>query len=193
VQVSTERAAWVDESIHVSATVPTYVLAAVIADPSGCDPIREGLRTLVRRPRQRIHWRNEEPADRLQAVSLIADAGLDHIVVVASPLNPRKQERARRKCMEQLAFHFTTEPGLAIAYLESRTASLNRADEAMFAALRGSQVIDSSLRFEFALPSLDPMLWAADVVAGAVAASYRDEPAYRQALAPRLRVYDLSI
>ncbi|MDR1186322.1 MAG: hypothetical protein LBK95_02515 [Bifidobacteriaceae bacterium] len=187
------RAAWLDESIHVSAAVPMYVLAAVIADPDACQPIRDALRRLARSPRRRIHWRDEEAADRMKAVNLIARADVDQIVVVGTPLNPRKQERARRKCMERITYHFTVETGLETVWVESRTESLNRADRAMFAALRGSHVLGGTLRYEFALPSFDPMLWAADVVAGAVAASYRDEPAYREVLAPRLRVYDLSI
>jgi hypothetical protein len=187
------REAWLDESIHVSAAVPMYVLAAVIADPDACEPIRDDLRRLARSPRRRIHWRDEEAADRMKAVGVIAGADIDQIVVAGTPLNPRKQERARRKCMEQITYHFTVETGLETVWVESRTESLNRSDRAMFAALRGSRVLGGTLRYEFSLPSLDPMLWAADVVAGAVAASYRDEPAYRKVLAPRLRVYDISI
>ncbi|MDR1294711.1 MAG: hypothetical protein LBK59_07115 [Bifidobacteriaceae bacterium] len=187
------RAAWLDESIHVSAAVPMYVLAAVIADPDACQPIRDALRRLARNPRRRIHWRDEEAADRMKAVNVIAAANVDQIVVVGTPLDPRKQERARRKCMERITYHFTAETVLETVWVESRTESLNQADRAMFAALRGSRVLGGTLRYEFALPSLDPMLWAADVAAGAVAASYRDEPAYREVLTPRLRVYDLSI
>jgi hypothetical protein len=170
-----------------------YVLAAVIADPDACQPTRDTLRRLARSPRRRIHWRDEEAADRMKAVNVIAAANVDQIVVVGTPLDPRKQERARRKCRERITYHFTAETGLETVRVESRTESLNQADRAMFAALRGSHVLGGTLRYEFALPSLDPMLWAADVVAGAVAASYRDEPAYREVLAPRLCVYDLGI
>lgn len=39
------------------------------------------------------------------------------------------------------------------------------------AAMRGKQLIGRALQVQVALPSQEPMLWAADVVAGAVGAA----------------------
>jgi len=186
------RHAWIDESIHATASVPMYVLAAVVADPTTCDPVREELRSLVRRPRQRIHWRAEEAADRLRAVRVLAASGTEQVVIVGSPLDPRRQERARRKCMERLFFEFGNLV-LSTVWIESRTPSLNRADQQMLLALRGSGVMPKGLRCEFALPSTDPMLWAADVVAGAVAASFKGEAAYGRVLYSGLTVHELDL
>ena len=112
---------------------------------------------------------------------------------MGSPLDPKRQERARRKCLERLFFQFGGEPCLETVWIESRTASLNDADRRMVVALRGSRLISGALRCEFALPSADPMLWAADALAGAVAASYRGEAVCREVLEPRLRVDELDL
>ena len=191
--MSDGRHAWVDESIHVTISIPMYVLAAVIADPTRCESIRGDLWSLVRRPRRRIHWRDEEGGDRAKAVEVIAAAAFDQIVIVGTPVDPRKQERARRKCMQRLVSHLCDAQYVDTVWIESRTSSLNRADEAMIAALRGSRAISGLLRFEFARAATDPMLWAADVVAGAIAASYRGDPSYREVLAPHLKVVELDL
>ena len=191
--VSASCHAWVDESIHVTARVPIYLLAAVVADDLAGESLRHDLRRLVRRPRQRLHWRDEEYEDRMAAVTAIAKADLSLIVVVGTPLDPRRQERARRKCMERLFNCFRGVRGLDTVWIESRTVSLNQADEHMVVALRGSRVIDATVRCQFALSSSDPMLWPADVVAGAVGASYRGEPVYRGVLDPHLVVDEVDL
>jgi len=170
-----------------------YVLAAVVADPTGCEQIREDMRALVRRPRQRIHWRDEERADRLRLVTTLSHADLDAIAIVATPLDPRRQERARRKCMERLFYQFGSEKDVGSVWMESRTESLNQADERMVLGMRGARLIDRTLHVEYALSSSDPMLWAADVVAGAVAASYRGEAEYLALLGSRLSVSALDL
>lgn len=62
--------------------------------------------------------------------------------------------------------------------LESRTQALNRSDLTMVAALRTTGAIKLRLEVEFELPEAEPMLWVADTVAGAIAATYNDPGAY---------------
>jgi len=95
--------------------------------------------------------------------------------------------------MERLFYQFGSEKDVGSVWMESRTESLNQADERMVLGMRGARLIDRTLHVEYALSSSDPMLWAADVVAGAVAASYRGEAEYLALLGSRLSVSALDL
>ncbi|MGW2091841.1 hypothetical protein [Promicromonospora sukumoe] len=91
---------------------------------------------------------------------------------MGAPIDPKRQERARRQCMERLVFEMGT---LAVSqvWLESRTQSLNERDRRMFAALHAKHAMPTDLHIDFALPTGEPMLWVADAVAGAVGQARR--------------------
>lgn len=97
---------------------------------------------------------------------MIAEHDLVHIVVVGSPIDPRRQERARRQCLERLVFELGN-MDVSQVWLESRTQSLNDRDRRMFAALHAKRAMPGELHIDFALPTDEPMLWVADAVAGA--------------------------
>ncbi|MER6974726.1 hypothetical protein ABT304_26960 [Nocardioides sp. NPDC000445] len=172
--------AWVDESIHVSAGF--YMIAAAIADVAQIESHRDFVRAIAPSPRRRIHWREEEDKDRLRIAEAFGQLDLAHTVVVASPIDPRKQERARRKCFERLLPELAG-IGVTHAWLETRTTVLNGRDRAMVAAMRGSGALTGSLRVEFGDPEIEPLLWIPDVIAGALGAARRGLPRYRDALA----------
>lgn len=114
-----------------------------------------------------MHW-NDEGAKRRRAIAAaLCESDVTHTVVIGTPVDPRRQERARRLCQERLLFELAV-LGVTRARVESRTQSLNAQDKTLIAALRSRQAIPSSLTVEFALPSEEPMLWFADIVAGAV-------------------------
>lgn len=182
--VSNEQAdftlhAWVDESIHVESGL--YLVAAAIADPSDCEHHRDTARGLVRRVGGRLHWRDELPKAKLRIAETLGQLDIAHTIVVASPMDPRKQERARRKCLERLLPELE-HIGVDQAWFETRTASLNTRDRAMVVALRGAGALAGRLRVDFADPRVEPMLWIPDVIAGAVGAARRGTPGYRAAL-----------
>lgn len=168
--------AWVDESIIVTKNADdlpgVYVMAAAIADPLACESTRDALRALVPARQSRIHWRDEDPGRRSAIVKTIADLDLIAIVTVGTPVNPKKQERARRCCLERLLFE-VDRLGVEQVWLEARTESLNQRDRVMVASLRGARVIPAGLRVDFARPSVEPMLWLPDVFAGTVTAARR--------------------
>lgn len=172
--------AWVDESIHVSAGF--YMVAAAIADVAQIESHRDAVRAIAPSSRRRIHWREEDDKDRLRIAEGLGQLDLAHTVVVASPIDPRKQERARRKCFERLLPELAA-IGVTHAWLETRTAVLNGRDRAMVAAMRGSGSLTGSLRVEFGDPEIEPLLWIPDVIAGALGAARRGMPRYRDALA----------
>lgn len=91
--------AFVDESVRMTATPPTYLMAATIPMSDGQLEAFEGL---FRRGQRKLHWRDMPPALRRKSVRAIAE--MDHLttIVAAAPLDGRKQERARAKCLAAL-------------------------------------------------------------------------------------------
>ncbi|MFI2489673.1 hypothetical protein ACH47X_22360 [Promicromonospora kroppenstedtii] len=166
--------AWVDESMQMPGQEREglYLLAAAVASPATCDPVRENLRELLLKGAERLHWRDESAPRRAKIASAIANHDLVHVVVVGAPIDARKQERARRQCMERLVFELGV-LGVSQVWLETRTSSLNERDRRMFAALHAKNAMPARLRIDFALPTDEPMLWVADAVAGAVGQARR--------------------
>jgi len=177
--------AWVDESMHDAVpgvSDPMYLLAAAVADPSSCEPIRQSLRNLVPNGDERLHWHDAD--ELLQGKVAEAIAGLDccNLVVVGVRADHRQQERARRKCMEQLVFRLK-QIGVSQIWIESRTQSLNAKDKRMFDALRSRRFVGSATRFDFAYPRDEPMLWIPDAVAGATGMARKGvDPQFRAAM-----------
>jgi hypothetical protein len=94
--------AYVDESIRTDDGV--YVLAAVALHAADADGVRDAVRSLEPRPGRRFHWRDKEPFERRDAVEMLARLPILPIVVVGAPVNARRQERARRGCLERLLY-----------------------------------------------------------------------------------------
>lgn len=162
--------AWIDESLRITDDDQgTYILAAVVCDPSCCAPVRQDLSSLLLRGQQRLHWHDESEERRDKMAVKVASVDMAAIVVVGMPVVKAKQERARRLCMEALLPRLDA-LGVKQVWLESRTSSLNRRDEQMVLALRGKKLITRGLRVEAAYPLEEPMLWLPDIVAGAVGA-----------------------
>lgn len=88
-------------------------------------------------------------------------------MVVATPLNPKKQERARAHCLERLCWRLH-ELGVTEVFLEQHTESLNRRDRRLIDSLRGKGSIPKGLRIEIQQPSTEPMLWIPDQLLGAL-------------------------
>ncbi|MEU4385434.1 hypothetical protein [Promicromonospora sp. NPDC023805] len=164
--------AWVDESMRAArdGREGLYLLAAVVADPSACDAMRETLRALLLRGAQRLHWRDETVDRRLKIASAIGAQDVALVVVVGAPIDHRRQERARAICMERLLYELD-QVGVRQVFLESRHDALNTRDIRLVDALRIRGSISRTIVVNFALPKLEPMLWAPDAVAGAVSSA----------------------
>ncbi len=119
--------AWIDERMHVDlhADRGTFILAAVVGDPAGCEPMRDLLRGLLRGRNQRLHWREENTAGRTAIASALGSTELGAVVAVGTPMRNRRQERARRMCMEAL-LPALEGFGIARVIVEARTTSLTR-------------------------------------------------------------------
>jgi len=187
--------AWVDESIHTPRPniQGMYVLASVVADPTGCDHARAALAELLPKGRARLHWRDESESLRRKVIATIATCDFVSLVVVGVEMQPSKQERARRKCLRRL-LHEMENLGVSQVWLESRTTSLNRQDMWLVDRLRGERAIGTGLRVDMSRPLEESMLWVPDAIAGAVSAARKGgETEHRETLGSMVQEIDLAL
>ncbi|MBB5789304.1 hypothetical protein [Jiangella mangrovi] len=170
--------AYVDESIRTDDGV--YVLAAVALDAADGESVRDAVCTLLpTRGGPRFHWRDERRASRLAAAALVAAQPALLVVVIGTPVQPDRQERARRHCLGALLFELAT-AGVDEVWLESRNQVSDRRDLDVIGGFRVRGMLPPELRIGHARPGEEPLLWAADIVAGAISAAEGHEGAYRE-------------
>lgn len=161
------RHAWGDESMRtVGVERPSYLLGAAVADVSRCDDMRNELQRLPRRG-PKLHWRDQDVRAKRAAIATIASFDAYHAVVIAAPVDPRRQERARALCLERLAWQLDGH-GVQLLTLEARPPQLMRRDLRTIDALRGKHALPAGIRIDHAQPSEEPMVWIADQVLGAL-------------------------
>lgn len=149
-----------------------YVLASAVFASADADRMRESLRTLTD-DKHRFHWRDEKPASRREAVSLVGQLDALHFTVVGTGLDNPRQERGRRQCLRRMLWELD-QAGVTRVWLDARRPSQNRLDIELVDVLRVQRVLSAGLRVEFAYPSEEPLAWLADIVAGAVSAALGD-------------------
>ncbi|RIQ20816.1 hypothetical protein [Jiangella rhizosphaerae] len=169
--------AYADESIRVDDGV--YVLAAVALDRADAGRVRAAVRALEPRPGRRFHWRDKEPFERRDAAGVLAALPILPVVVVGAPVDPRRQERARRHCLQTLLFELAT-AGVDEVWLETRNPIADRRDLDVVVGFRSRGVLPSALHVGHARPGEEPLLWLADILAGATSAAEGREAAYRE-------------
>ena len=186
--------AWVGESIVVgrTRTEGAYTMAAAVADPAACDDVKDQLRALTVGRTGRLHWANESAKRRDSIAALIARVDLAAIVVVCSPMQGSKQERARRRCLERL-LHELAMFGVGDVWLESRSIVPDRRDIRLVDSARRKGLVPGSLVVGFARPKEDPMLWIPDAIAGAVTAANLGEPRWMLAMTEILTRHDVDV
>ncbi|GAA3341030.1 hypothetical protein GCM10017714_23290 [Curtobacterium pusillum] len=158
--------AWGDESIRSHGLdAPAYLLGASIVDTDDVPATRDTLEAL-RPTHGKLHWHDLNPRERQRVVSVIGKLEAFHLVVVASPIDHRREERARALCLERLAWELASHDVTALT-LEARSRRLMDRDLRTVRALRGRFVVPSSLRIQHGDPKAEPMLWLPDQVLGA--------------------------
>ncbi|TYC96639.1 hypothetical protein FQ377_13725 [Arthrobacter echini] len=160
--------AWVDESMRgATKDQGMYLLGAVVADPTECESTRDELRAVLPKGARKLHWTDMEDRAKKQVTALVCGLDVAHLVVIGTPLDLKKQEKARAKCMERLLWELG-EMEVSRVVLEHRTPSLNSRDMKLVDRLRGRQAMPASLRVDIAQPSSEPMLWIPDQMLGAM-------------------------
>jgi hypothetical protein len=184
--------AWGDESMRTTKVpVPLYMLGAALANEATATKAREAMRA-IHKSGPKLHWRDLDHKAKLRSMETISLLQLDHIVVVASPLDPRRQERARGKCIERLCWEIEDLGGTHVT-LEARTPSLNQRDRNLIPKLRGRGALPMSLRVDWLRGSEDPMLWVADQVLGALGEAETGDSRYLAAIVQDVMVSRINL
>lgn len=178
-----ELHAWIDESARIAnAEPPAYFLGGVVAAPGASEAHRDALRPL-QNTRRKLHWRDIDGPHRRRVVSVIRGFDVQHVVVVGTPMDPKRQERARALCLERLAWELCERHHVIHTTLEARTPSLMQRDRRTIDALRGRGGLPRGMRVDHGNPLDEPMLWIADQIVGAVGDAHTGDDRWLQALA----------
>ncbi len=180
--------AWADESGSRPDLDPgAYLLAAALCDESDVPELRksmEGLR--INEPK--VHWHGSNPERRDELIDAVAKLPVTGFVIVHVDAGANDR-RHRRKCMEYLLPHLAEMPVSTITF-ESR-GQQDASDLATLQMLRARRVVDPTLRIDHAVGRREPVLWAADIVCGAIVQSRTGRLEYLEKLSGAVELHTI--
>ncbi len=97
----------------------------------------------------------------------LSDLGISTFARWHSPTTGRRQERSRALCLAAVAGDLAR-ADVDQLVLEAREEHLNRRDLVTLVGAKAAGVIPEHFRYGFAASTEEPLLWAADALAGAV-------------------------
>ncbi|SFT71368.1 hypothetical protein SAMN04487904_106144 [Actinopolyspora lacussalsi subsp. righensis] len=180
--------AYGDESFHEDQESGFYVLATVVFDNHNIEDEARDCFRAMRGPRSvaKLHWNEMDRSQQRRVAKRLADFDGLHVVVTGEPVPRRRQERARSQCLKHLIYELHGY-GVRHLILEAREEELNHADSRTTAGVRQSDLPKGSqLRIDHVHGANEPLLWAADVVAGSCRAAREGKPEPRSVLAERI-------
>lgn len=186
--------AYLDESFQESDTgAGFYVLAAATFAPGVLEDVRGvvlGLRG--QRKVAKLHWSQMEHRERIEAAKRLGDASGAHLVAVAAPVAMRRQERARALCLTEMVVELHGR-GVASIVAESREETLDRRDVDTVRHARHRLPAGSRAHISHERGPAEPVLWAADIVAGAVRMDREGDASARRHLDAQLEVITIDL
>ncbi|GAB19486.1 hypothetical protein GOEFS_087_00030 [Gordonia effusa NBRC 100432] len=178
--------AWADESGSRPDLDPgAYLLTAMLCEEDDLAELRAAMEDL-RIGEPKVHWHGSSYARRRELVDTVAHLPVTGFVVIHREAKA-SDRRHRRKCLEYLLPHLTEMPCSTITF-ESR-GQLDQSDLATMQMLRARRVIASTLRIEHAVGRVEPALWAADIVCGAVVQARIGHPEHLQVLGSAVELH----
>lgn len=184
--MGSELHAWCDESLNADSANPFYVFAAYLAEPDQVGEQRDAIRSLEPRPGVRFHWREAKRHERTRATEIIATLACAHIVAIAAPMDPRKQERSRHHCLKTLFAEMAAWDVTRVT-LESRAAQ-DKNDQTFIRQLRSAHLVPKTMTVRHDRPKEEPLLWVPDIVAGATRADHLGDRTYFAAIEPMVTI-----
>ena len=157
--------AYGDESVRMVGNPPFYMLGASLIIADSVPELERIYQSLPGGPRK-LHWRDMSRKKQRDSLGVLSEIDSTDIVVFASPLAGRKQERARRKCLQALLPNLEGR-GIERLVLESRRPASDKQDLDFVSYAKGSKLI-SSIRIEHEYGTKEPRLWVADLLLGAM-------------------------
>lgn len=155
--------AYADESMRASEGESMYLLGATLF--ANDDQSLDDLVRIKSRGAAKLHWRELGRETQVDVMKVISNIPALTTVVVGTPMNPHKQERSRRKCLETM-IGILIEQGVKELVLEARDSRLDLRDVQLVNAMKSKQKglafsIHHRRGFE------DPRLWVPDQILGA--------------------------
>lgn len=163
------------------------MLAAALCEEDDLAELRKAMENL-RIGEAKVHWHDSSAGRRNVLIEAVLELPVVGFVVVHVDKDA-DDRRHRRKCMEHLLPHLAQMPCSTITF-ESR-GQLDSSDMATMQKLRSRHAIESTLRIEHAVGRVEPALWAADIVCGAVVQARIGNPQYLNALGSTVELYSI--
>ncbi|NKR30189.1 hypothetical protein GS538_09055 [Rhodococcus hoagii] len=161
--------AWGDESGSQPDRDPhTYLITAALCEDAEVATLRKVMEELRLPHEKKVHWHGSSEARRHDIIDAIADLPIAGFVVIHTEVDAADR-RHRRKCLEYMLPNLVDMDCGRIT-LESRGGQ-DQSDLDLLQKFRAQRVITSGLRLNHAVGRIEPALWAADAVCGAVVQS----------------------
>jgi hypothetical protein len=148
----------------------TYLLSALIVHSEAEPDVRRSVAALRPPTETKLRWHNESAASRRKIIAAVPSLAAMYVVVVRSCPPDERPARRRAKCLATLLAELDV-AGVDLLVLEARQQSQNNQDLRSVARLRSARHVSSRLRVEHVPGPAEPLLWIADIVAGAVGAA----------------------
>lgn len=157
--------AWGDESIRTrDVDTPLYLLAACISGKDASD-VQQSLGSIKPKHAKKLHWRDMRDSLKRKSIDRIHSMDDTHVIVVGTPLERMRPDRAREKCLQRLLFQLS-QMNVSTLILESRAPSQDKRDVAALFHLQRSGAC-LGMRVEHLPGDKDARLWIPDQVLGA--------------------------
>ncbi|MEN9620733.1 MAG: hypothetical protein RL499_926 [Actinomycetota bacterium] len=160
--------AFVDESKRSNGELGLYVLTAFVAASDEATKLlyRTSLLSHLAPGQEKLHWYGMPEVSRNVIIDAVSGLEVMFCVVARNMPAGEADERARRKCLELLAVELEAF-GVTEAVFESRQSTLDHRDRSYLDRLRSMKAPGASVRISHVTGKAEPLLWVADVVAGA--------------------------
>ncbi|MCZ4561052.1 hypothetical protein O4160_09390 [Rhodococcus sp. IEGM 1401] len=180
--------AWGDESGSQPGRDPhTYLMAAALCDESDVPEWRNTLEQVRLVTEPKVHWHGSSPERRHLLVDAIASLPMMGLVVVHT--TEATDRRHRRKCLEFLLPNLA-EMQCERVTLESR-GNQDRSDLDLLQKFRAQKVVTSGLRLHHSVGRIEPALWVADIVCGAVVQDRVGNSSYLDKISDAVEIHHL--
>jgi hypothetical protein len=157
---------FVDESV-ASRGRAIYVIGIVMVEDHRAGELRAAARAALRPGQRWFKWNKESAASRV-AMLRVLDSAACATHAYITPTDLRHQELARQRCLRAVVGDHGG--GGVQLVVDQRGDQRDALDRRLLAELAHAHPADDRFRYDFLISRLDPGLWLADLVAGAVRA-----------------------
>jgi len=170
------------------------IAAVLFTSADAMDDARSELQR-IQLPRERgrkLHWHNRDARQRMTAVDTVAALGVPSIIVVRTGYPSDPSERQRRKCLDRLVLELARR-NIRKVTAESRGRKDDKRDLDTIQKMRSRLILTGHLHLEHCAGPREPLLWAADIVCGALTQDRCGDGSYLARLSASVTVIEISV